>query len=236
MPPPMPAALTSFVPSAAALSLAVEAPLTGPEGPFALRVALEIAQGDFVVLTGPSGAGKTTLLRLIAGLAQPARGRVALAGQVWCDTAQGINLPVRCRPIGFVFQDYALFPNMTAAQQIAFALPDLAAPARAARVAELLQLAGLSALAGAYPARLSGGQKQRLALVRALARRPGLLLLDEPLSALDPETRARLQTDLRRMHDHFGATTVMTSHDPAEAARLADRVLRLDAGQLVPPA
>lgn len=220
------------MPSAAPLAVTLETPLAGPEGPFQLDVALSVAAGEFVVLTGPSGAGKTTLLRLIAGLARPARGTVAMAGQIWSDTARGTSLPVRARPLGFVFQDYALFPNMTVAGQIAFALHDLPRRDRAERVARMLDLAGLSGLAAAFPAQLSGGQKQRLALVRALARRPKLLLLDEPLSALDPDTRARLQTELRRLHDHFGATTLMTSHDPAEAQRLADRVLRLDRGRL----
>ena len=222
------------MPSAAPLAIRLETRLAGPEGPFMLDVGLTVAAGEFLVLTGPSGAGKTTLLRLIAGLARPLRGAVSMAGQVWCDSARGIDLPVRARPLGFVFQDYALFPNMTVAGQIAFALHDLPRRDRADRVAEMLDLAGLSGLAGAYPAQLSGGQKQRLALVRALARRPKLLLLDEPLSALDPDTRARLQDELRRLHDHFGATTLMTSHDPAEAQRLADRVLRLDAGRLGP--
>jgi len=223
------------VPSAAPLDVTLETRLSGSDGPFRLDVDLSVAAGEFLVLTGPSGAGKTTLLRMIAGLARPLRGVVSMAGRVWSDTARGIDLPVRARPLGFVFQDYALFPNMTVAGQIGFALHDLPRRDRADRVAEMLDLAGLTGLAAAYPAQLSGGQKQRLALVRALARRPKLLLLDEPLSALDPDTRARLQGELRRLHAHFGATTLMTSHDPAEAKRLADRVLRLEAGQLNTP-
>ncbi|PYF08689.1 molybdate transport system ATP-binding protein [Rhodobacter viridis] len=220
------------MPSAAPLAITLETRLSGPDGPFRLDVDLSVAAGEFLVLTGPSGAGKTTLLRLIAGLTRPLRGVVSMAGQVWSDTACGIDLPVRARPLGFVFQDYALFPNMTVAGQIGFALHDLPQCERADRVAEMLDLAGLTGLAKAYPAQLSGGQKQRLALVRALARCPKLLLLDEPLSALDPETRARLQGELRRLHAHFGATTLMTSHDQTEAQRLADRVLRLEAGRL----
>lgn len=217
------------------LSLCLNLGLTGPEGRFELDLDLSMARGEFVVLTGPSGAGKTTLLRLIAGLEAPARGWVTVAGKLWCDTARGMHLPVKQRALGVVFQDYALFPNMTAARQIGFALTDLPRAERAERVREMLDIAGLAGLAGAFPSALSGGQRQRLALVRALARRPALLLLDEPLSALDPETRTRLQGELRRLHGLFGATTLMTSHDPQEAVRLADRVLRLEAGRLVAP-
>ncbi|SOC18993.1 ATP-binding cassette domain-containing protein [Rhodobacter maris] len=227
VPSPAPAPVT------ASLSVDLTHRLQGPQGAFDLSVRLTIPAGRFVVLTGPSGAGKTTLLRLIAGLERPATGRVTMGTRIWSESEAGIFAPVRTRDLGFVFQDYALFPNMTAAAQVGFALPGLRGKARAGRVAEMLEIAGLAHLARAYPAQLSGGQKQRLALVRALARRPGLLLLDEPLSALDPETRAELQGHLRRMHAHFGATTMMTSHDPAEAARLADTVLRLEAGVLV---
>ncbi|WP_444462167.1 ATP-binding cassette domain-containing protein [Rhodobacter capsulatus] len=132
------------MPSAAPLAMRLETRLSGPEGPFGLDVTLTVAAGEFLVLPAPSGAGKTTLLRLIAGLAQPLRGAVSMAGQVWRDTVRGVDLPVRARPLGFVFQDYALFPNMTVARQIAFALHDLPRRARAERVAEMLELAGLS--------------------------------------------------------------------------------------------
>ncbi|HQF30260.1 MAG TPA: ATP-binding cassette domain-containing protein [Hyphomicrobiales bacterium] len=211
----------------------VSLPLTGAEGPFDLAVDLRIEPGAFIVLTGPSGCGKTTLLRVIAGLARPRNGSVILHDQIWTDCARGLYRPVRDRSLGMVFQDYALFPNMTAAAQINFALRGTPRSQRRARCQELLDLAGLSALATRRPAQLSGGQQQRLALVRALARRPRLLLLDEPLSALDPATRERLRGELRRVHDASGTITLMTSHDPTEATSLADIVLEMMGGRIL---
>lgn len=204
--------------------------LHGPAGSFDLLADLAVARGEFVVLAGPSGAGKTTLLRILAGFQRPDRGRVLVGGTVWTDRDRRIQLPVRRRPIGFVFQDYALFPNMTVRGNLDYALGRGAPAGEAAR---LLELTGLEGLAGAYPATLSGGQKQRLALIRALARRPQLLMLDEPLSALDPDLRLRLQDELLRLHRIFGTTTLMVSHDPLEIARLADRVIRLEGGRVV---
>ncbi len=203
--------------------------LQGPAGGFDLAVDLTIPKGQFILLTGPSGAGKTTLLRILAGFQRPDAGRVSLGGRVWSDTDARQMLPVQQRRIGFVFQDYALFPNMSVRRHLDYALGRGAAPTAAM---ELLDLVGLAALASAFPAQLSGGQKQRLALIRALARQPDLLMLDEPLSALDPELRLRLQDELLRLHRHFATTTLMISHDPLEIARLADRVLRLDNGRL----
>jgi len=212
------------------LSLSARLALNGPSGPFHLDVAIDIARGAFVALSGPSGAGKTTLLRLIAGLAIPDAGTITVGDEVWCDTAARSHLATRKRPIGFVFQDYALFPNMTARQNIEYALgrsPDHK------RASELLELVHLENLQHAFPARLSGGQKQRLALIRALARRPSILLLDEPLSALDPMMRRRLQDELKKMHRDFGTTTLMVSHDLSEILRLADRVIQMDEGRIV---
>ncbi|GAA5232250.1 ABC transporter ATP-binding protein [Verticiella sediminum] len=218
---------------AGVLEVSAQTALNGTQGPFRLDVRLSAAQGEFVAICGPSGAGKTTLLRIVAGLARPQAGRVVLGGEVWCDTARSVFLPVRRRNIGFVFQDYALFPNMTARRNVEYALARHPRAQRRAQAEALLELAGLRALADHRPARLSGGQRQRLALIRALARRPALLMLDEPLSALDPGTRATMQGVLRDLVRAFGATTLMVSHDMAEVAMLADRVVRLEAGQVL---
>ena len=212
------------------LQLDVRRSLTGPAGRFALQAALRVERGTFLMLTGPSGAGKTTLMRLIAGFDRPDSGVVRFGEQVWSSTASGAFLPVRKRPIGFVFQDYALFPNMTVSGNVEYALGRRADRGEALRLLELVRLAGL---ADSRPACLSGGQKQRLALIRALARRPEVLMLDEPLSALDPELRRELQDEVRRLHRDFGTTTFMVSHDRAEIARMADRVVRLEAGRVV---
>lgn len=229
-------ALNSFLPGARksphderGLAFHVRASLNGAAGPFELDVESRIERGCFVAIVGSSGAGKTTLLRLLAGLSPLASGHVSMGAEVWCDTKAAILLPTYRRSIGFVFQDYALFPNMTVRGNVEYAMrsrdPD--------EIERLLKLVDLEALAGAYPARLSGGQKQRLALIRALARKPSLLMLDEPLSALDPLLRRQLQDELKRLHQSFGTTTLLISHDIPEILRLADRVIRLEAGKVV---
>ncbi|RZK45165.1 MAG: ATP-binding cassette domain-containing protein, partial [Hymenobacter sp.] len=200
-------------------------------GPRTLDVALTLAPGELLALSGPSGAGKTTLLRLLAGLSRPDGGYLKFDGQTWCDHARRQWLPPQRRPLGFVFQDYALFSNMTVRQNLAFAAEGQ--PEARRSVEELLDLLELTELAERRPAVLSGGQQQRVALARALARRPRLLLLDEPLSALDLPTRLRLQAALAEVHRQFKLTTLLISHDPAEIARLAHRVLELELGQVV---
>ena len=206
-------------------------------GPGRLDVALTVAPGELLALTGPSGAGKTTLLRLLAGLARPDGGHLTVEGRDWYRHRPARWLPPQRRPLGMVFQDYALFPNMTVRQQLAFAAAGQ--PGAARLVTELLELLELPALAERRPAQLSGGQQQRVALARALAARPRLLLLDEPLSALDLPTRERLQAVLAEVHQRFQLTTLLVSHDPTEIARLATRVAELELGRLVrvgPPA
>jgi len=200
-------------------------------GPRTLDVALTLAPGELVALSGPSGAGKTTLLRLLAGLSKPDGGFLTFDGQPWYDHARRQWLPPPQRPLGFVFQDYALFPNMTVRQNLAFAAEGQ--PDGRRIVGELLELLELTELAERRPAVLSGGQQQRVALARALARRPRLLLLDEPLSALDLPTRLRLQDALAEVHRQFKLTTILISHDPAEIARLADRVVELELGRVL---
>lgn len=197
-------------------------------GPMNLKVETDIQSGELVALFGPSGAGKTTLLRILSGLLNPDKGIVKFGDTVWFDSEKKINLPPQQRNIGFMFQDYALFPNMTVEENILFA--QTAKDAKAA--SELIDIFGLSELKKRKPAKLSGGQKQRVALARALARKPQLLLLDEPLSALDAEMRVMLQEEIRRAHELLGTTTIMVSHDLNEVFRLASHVVMIENGEI----
>ncbi|MBU1823003.1 MAG: ATP-binding cassette domain-containing protein [Bacteroidetes bacterium] len=194
-----------------------------------MDVALPLEAGTITALTGPSGAGKTTLLRLIAGLIRPQNGRITVDGKVWLDTGQRIFVPPQVRQAGMVFQDYALFPHLTVRQNIAFGLDKGDDPAR---VDELLQAVELTQLAQQKPHQLSGGQQQRVALARALVRRPQVLLLDEPLSALDRSMRQRLQDFILKLHQQYALTILLVTHDLAEIFRLADRVVELDNGKI----
>lgn len=193
----------------------------------ALRdVSLSIEPGEFVCFLGPSGCGKTTLLRIIAGLEQQDSGTVVQKGR---DIS---GLPPSQRDFGIVFQSYALFPNLNVRDNVGYGLQGKAwsRDQRQARVDELLDLVGLSASDGQYPSQLSGGMQQRVALARALANSPGLLLLDEPLSALDARVRAHLRTELRQLHQRLGVTTIMVTHDQEEALSLADRIVVMNQG------
>jgi ABC-type Fe3+/spermidine/putrescine transport system ATPase subunit len=193
------------------------------------RVDLEIDRGAFVVLLGASGCGKTTLLRMIAGLVEPDAGTLTLDG------ADLTRVPAASRNFGFVFQAYALFPTKTVADNIAFPL-DIrgVAPAdRRARVDELAALTQIGDLLGRFPHELSGGQQQRVALARALAARPSLLLLDEPLSALDARIRLRLRKELHDLVRRVGVTAIYVTHDQEEALELADRIVVMDRGRIV---
>ncbi|MBV8621259.1 MAG: ATP-binding cassette domain-containing protein [Curvibacter sp.] len=189
-------------------------------------IALEVAAGEFISLLGPSGCGKTTLLRILCGIESPDTGTVLLRGE------DITRQPAAQRRFGVVFQSYALFPNLSAAQNVAFGLRGQSRPQQAERVAELLALVGLSDKADKYPAQLSGGQQQRVALARALAPRPELLLLDEPLSALDAQVRTGLRTEIRRLQQQLGITTVMVTHDQDEALSMADRVVLMHEGRV----
>jgi molybdate transport system ATP-binding protein len=194
-----------------------------------LDVDVTLAAGSFCTLYGASGAGKTTVLKILAGLMQPDEGFIEVNGEVWLDTSRKINLAPQKRKIGFVFQDYALFPHMTVRENLQYALKD---KSKGHVIDELLDLVSLQSLAGRKPATLSGGQQQRVALVRALAGRPQILLLDEPLSALDLEMRQTLQGEIFRLHQAFQTTTLMVSHQLSEIYRLSDRILWLEQGRI----
>ena len=189
-----------------------------------LDVALDIPQGQFIALTGSSGSGKTTLLRILAGL-EIAEGSIRFDESIW--QGDGSILPSQKRQIGFVFQDYALFENMTVEENLLYVNQDRALLSR------LLEMTRLGAFRNRYPSKLSGGQKQRVALARAMMNRPRLLLLDEPLSALDPKMRTFLQEKILEVHREFGTTTILVSHDVREVAQMADRVVRLEQGMIV---
>ncbi|HWP00236.1 MAG TPA: ATP-binding cassette domain-containing protein [Methylococcus sp.] len=212
------------------LDLSLQKRLHTAEGERTLDVSLAVESGKFVTLFGRSGAGKTTVLRCIAGLTRPERGRIVVDGEVWFDSERGIDLPPQMRKAGFVFQDYALFPHLSVRENLAIALADRR---EQAYVDELLDLTGIRALQSRLPATLSGGQQQQVALARALARRPRLLLLDEPLSALDAEMRARLQNEILTLQRRLGITTLMVSHTVAEVYKLSDRVFVIEAGRIV---
>jgi molybdate transport system ATP-binding protein len=211
------------------IRLALRKRLLTADGHMDLAVDAEIGEGELVTVFGASGAGKTTLLRMLAGLTEPDAGQLTVGGDTWFDAARAIRRAPQARSIGFVFQDYALFPNMSVRGNLEFALADRR---DGARVDELLKLMELGPLQQRRPGELSGGQRQRVALARALARRPRILLLDEPLSALDAETRLRLQDELLRLHRAFGLTTLLVSHDLSEVFRLSDRVLMLERGRV----
>ena len=195
----------------------------------ALRdIYLDVYPGEFVCLLGPSGCGKTTLLRIIAGLEQQTTGRIIQGGK---DVSR---LPASHRDFGIVFQSYALFPNLTASQNVAYGLQNAKNdPQRIKlRVTELLDMVGLEGFGHKYPAQMSGGQQQRVALARALALSPGLLLLDEPLSALDAQVRVKLRTQITQLQKSLGVTTIMVTHDQTEALAMADRAVVMDKGYI----
>ena len=194
-----------------------------------MDVALRLESGSITALTGPSGVGKTTLLRLIAGLIKPQTGRITYGKEIWLDSEKKVFLSPQRRQVGLVFQDYALFPHLSVRQNVAFALEKNHDPSR---VDELLREVELTQLADRRPHQLSGGQQQRVALARALAPRPRLLLLDEPLSALDRAMRQRLQDYLLKIHQHYKLTILLVTHDLGEIFRLADQVLEMETGKI----
>ncbi|OLB82374.1 MAG: ABC transporter ATP-binding protein [Actinobacteria bacterium 13_2_20CM_2_66_6] len=204
-------------------------------GSLALEVQLEAAPGEIVAVLGPNAAGKTTLLRALAGLVPLERGSVTLDGVAFDDIARGIRLPPERRPIGVVFQDYLLFPHLTALENVAFGLRARGMSAREARVRarSWLDRLGIGETADTKPRALSGGQAQRVALARALAFDPRLLLLDEPLAALDASARGEVRRDLKRHLASFAGIRIVITHDPLEAVALADRLVILEGGRVV---
>jgi molybdate transport system ATP-binding protein len=204
-------------------------------GTLALDMELDIGEGEVVALLGPNGAGKTTLLRAVAGLVSFSSGHVRLDGQVLEDTATGAYVPTERRPIGVVFQDYLLFPHLSVLDNVAFGLRSRGTQRREAseKAVQWLDRVGLGSYAHAKPDALSGGQRQRVALARALAPDPRLLLLDEPLAALDITTRAEVRRDLKQHLASFPGLRLVVTHDPLEAAALADRLVVMENGRLV---
>jgi molybdate transport system ATP-binding protein len=202
-------------------------------GDLALDVALDVAAGDCLALAGPSGAGKSTVLRIVGGLLRPDHGAVRLGERVWLDTAAGVDLPPERRGCGFVFQDYALFGHLRAWQNVAYGMRDVPRRERQARALELLDQFGLADRADARPATLSGGERQRVAVARALARRPSVLLMDEPLSALDARTRGAAGRELAGVLRAAAVPSIVVTHDFHEAALLGSRVAVIDAGRIV---
>ncbi len=211
------------------IELDIHKALHSRQGSMHLEVNLILAQGSFTAIQGKSGAGKTSLLRMITGLMQPDKGKIHVMDQAWFDSSLNVNLAIQKRQVGYVFQDYALFPNMTVFENLQFAIPKGSSKAVITDIVELMELGDLQFL---KPETLSGGQKQRVALARALVQKPSILLLDEPLSALDNEIRSKLQAHILALHHEFKLTTLMVTHDNSETLKLADSLIVLDEGKV----
>ncbi|EAH7093782.1 TPA: sulfate/molybdate ABC transporter ATP-binding protein [Campylobacter jejuni] len=209
------------------IKIDIKLPINTAKGKKQLELNTCLKANEITAIFGESGAGKTTLLKIIAGLIKPEFGRIEVGDELWLDTQKNINLAIQKRKIGFVFQDYALFPNMSVKENISYAATSKQ------KVEELLSLMNLENLAKIYPKNLSGGQAQRVALARVLAREPQILLLDEPLSALDFKMRSFLQDELVKILQHFKITTLLVSHDLAEIYKLSHRILELSDGKII---
>lgn len=208
--------------------ISVSKKLLGQNGEFELSCDVSNSSNDLISIFGPSGSGKSTLLRMIAGLESPDSGYINVGGSTWFDSSKNINIPPKNRSVGFVFQAYSLFPNMSVIENILFAQPvkDMK------KVKTLLELTELQELANIYPDRLSGGQKQRVALARAIAREPNIMLLDEPFAALDAKVRRKLQDELIRLKTELGLPMLFVSHDKEEVFRLSNKVMVIEAGRV----
>ena len=204
--------------------------LKSSEGEMLLDVSTKIQQGTFMGLYGSSGAGKTSILRMLAGLMQSEKGLLEVNKKIWLDTSNKINLPPQKRSIGYVFQDYALFPNMTVKENLTYSL----SKGQSKKISsERIDITELGELQHRKPTTLSGGQQQRVALARALVRQPEILLLDEPLSALDMSMRSKLQDYILKVHRQYNLTTILVSHDVSEVFKLCDQVLILEKGKII---
>ena len=204
-------------------------PLYTADGIINLKVNKKINKGDFLTLFGKSGSGKTTLLRILAGLETPKSGKIVVDGETWFDSSKKINLSPQKRNVGFVFQDYALFPNMSVKKNLEFALKN---KNEIKKVDEILEIMEIKNLSNMKPELLSGGQKQRVALARTLMTNPKILLLDEPLSALDTTMRLKLQDELSLIHQKFNITSILVSHDISEVFKLSNRVFKINLGEI----
>ncbi len=212
------------------IKLSLNKKLKSSSGDMLLDVRFNIAKGKLVTLYGKSGAGKTSLLRIIAGLLSPEKGFIKVNDQVWLDTDKGVDLAPQKRNIGFLFQEYALFPNMTVKENLEFALTKGQSNKI---VKELLEIVDLGDLQFREPNSLSGGQKQRVALARSLVQKPEVLMLDEPLSALDFEMRSKLQQYILQVHKELDLTTILISHDISEIIKMSDYLMEIDHGKIV---
>ncbi|MGQ7946189.1 ABC transporter ATP-binding protein [Flavobacterium sp. WC2509] len=200
------------------------------DGELPLDISLTFNRGEFLSIYGNSGAGKTTLLRILAGLTQAEKAHIEVGNEIWDDSEKKQHLPIQKRSVGFVFQDFALFPNLTVKENLEFAL---AKNGSNEIISELIELMELQSLQNSKPQNLSGGQKQRVALARAIVRKPKILLLDEPLSALDDDMRFKLQDYILRIHQKYQLTTLMISHSIPEIFKLSDKVIILDKGKII---
>ncbi len=221
--------LNSPLGAGGSLFIDIQRAMLTSEGKTNLEVCTEIKGNELLCLFGHSGAGKTTLLRILAGLTKPDKGRIVFNGTVWFDSDKKINIPSQERNVGYMFQDYALFPHMTVEKNISFAQKEK----NHKEIDKLMELFDLGTLKNQHPGKLSGGQKQRVALARALAAKPTLLLLDEPLSALDFEMRLSLQQEIQKAHELLQTITLMVSHDIPEVVQLASSVLVLKNGAVI---
>ncbi len=210
------------------IDVSIKKQLHAANGHFELKLDLQIEKGNFVSILGKSGAGKTSFLKILAGLLKPETGEIKVKNQIWFNEQKSIHLPPQKRNIGFVFQDYALFPNMTVKENLIYASNQK----NPKMIEELIEVCGLGELGQRKPEFLSGGQKQRVAVARALAQKPDILILDEPLSALDLEMRHELQEYILTLHKKFELTTIMVSHDIGEIVKMSDLLIILEKGKI----